>query len=48
MKNIRTPRTLAECSFETGYAMVELKQHKFKVSYLAWALAAIVFAAMVM
>lgn len=27
MKNIRTPRTLAECSFETGYKICEPKDH---------------------
>ena len=30
MKNITTPRTLADCEFTVGYPIVDLSRHKVK------------------
>lgn len=44
MKNIRTPRTLAECSFETGYKICEPKDHwrGFKAAETKWILVSVI------
>ena len=46
MKNIRTPRTLAESEFVTGYSSAQLLEVESRVHAAMYVLAAVFFAAL--